>query len=85
MVRSAYLDVVRTGNSYIKQLESTFSDGVSQGIADAATHQYIVNKYTVSSSKEKGFAGVSTLIEGLVVGGTVAAIILPFEFVNRRE
>ena len=45
MVRSAYLDVVRKGNSYLKQFESTFSVGVSQGIACAETHQTIVHKY----------------------------------------
>ena len=83
-VRASLQALAHNGNSYVAELQRTFSEGVPAELGKVAEGGALLNALTQTNSQNRSQATTSTLLEALAVGGTMAAILVPAELVNKK-
>lgn len=81
-VRDSFQNVAEQAEHYVSKLEEFFSDGVPSDLGFIARCGSITKKLAQISSDEKIYASSGILLEGLAVGGIMAAVLLPAEIIN---
>ena len=84
-VTAAFHNVVSAGEKYFKELERFFKTGVPNELATLTTYGHITRKLDGSSSQNKLNTSLGLVLEGLAVGGTMAAILIPAEYINSKK
>jgi hypothetical protein len=83
-IRTAFMNVTKTGEVYHEALTELFNNGVPQELATATTQRYITEQLEDLASQKKNVAISGIFLEGLAIAGTMAAILVPAEIINKK-
>src|SRR3989344_1637920 len=82
-VARAFEEVVNQGRKYIAYLKDVIAN-VPEDLSAMTTYGYITKEIKKLSEQQSTRANLGILVEGLVLGGVMAAILIPAEYINKK-
>jgi hypothetical protein len=83
-VKSAFTSFIHTATEVEKSFRKLFSDGVPETIADLCRSIILTKAINDARSSESSLGELGILIEGLAVGGAMAATVISLETANKH-
>ncbi|MBU2562224.1 MAG: hypothetical protein KKF68_01015 [Nanoarchaeota archaeon] len=83
-VARAFENVRDKCENYETYLKKSIGKEVPENLGDMTNYAYITQELQKLSGQQKSHANLGVLIEGLVVGGVMAAILIPAEYLNKK-
>lgn len=84
-VRKSFENLSKAGHAYLDYLGRLFSAGVPDDVGKALNYAYVTKQIEQTVASERNVPGLGLLLEGLVVGGVLAAVLIPGEKLNRKK
>lgn len=82
IVAQAFEQVKRTGQTYLEYLNKTIGQEIPESLHTALRYGHVTKELQKSANSQAEIADLGILLEGAIVGGTMAAILVPFEIIN---
>jgi len=83
-VREAMKSVVKRCQTCEEEMKKMFADGVPQGLGDLCAGAIITKTISDARNTESFTGGAAVVVDGLAVGGAMAATVVALELVNQR-